>query len=129
MEEYALLIRGILALLLVPALAYLALRYGLKAVYPGLGRGRLRVLEKIPLDAKSGSALLLVQAGDELLLLGMARGGVSLIKELDPALALAEQERQPAGVSPAGPVNFAGFLKQAGRGLLTPLERGWRRSR
>ncbi len=128
MEEYAFLARVIPTLLLVPVLAYLALRYGLKAIYPGLGRSRLRVLEKIPLDAKSGSALLLVQAGDELLLLGLARGGVSLIKELEPEL-LTDKEGQPAGDTPAVPDGFAGFLKQAGRSLLKPLQQEWRRAR
>lgn len=118
MEELILLLRFILALLLVAALACLALRYGLRALHPGLNRGRLRVLEKVPLDVKTGSALLLVRVGDELLLLGMARGSVSLIKELDPAAVLPDPgERALDGSRPAAAVPFERILKSAGPGL------------
>ena len=99
MEGYGLFVNFFGMLILVAALAYLAIRYGLRIFSPGINRGKVKVLERVPLDAKGGSALLLVQLGEELLLVGAAQGGVSLLKELSPD-ALKCMEKAPS--LPAG---------------------------
>ncbi len=80
MGEYGLLFQSMGFLLLIIALAYLAIRYGLKSVYRGLNGGYMKVLERAPLDPKSGNSLLLVQVGKEIYLIGTAQGGVTLLK-------------------------------------------------
>lgn len=80
MGEYGLLFQSMGFLLLIILLAYLAIKYGLKSVYRGLNGGYMKVLERAPLDPKSGSSLLLVQVGKEVYLIGTAQGGVNLLK-------------------------------------------------
>ncbi|MGM0651883.1 MAG: flagellar biosynthetic protein FliO [Bacillota bacterium] len=80
MGEYGLLFQSMGFLLIIIALAYLAIRYGLKSVYRGLNGGYMKVLERTPLDPKSGSSLLLIQVGKEVYLIGTAQGGVNLLK-------------------------------------------------
>jgi len=80
MGEYGLLFQSMGFLLLIILLAYLAVKYGLRSVYRGLNGGYMKVLERTPLDPKSGSSLLLVQVGKEVYLIGTAQGGVNLLK-------------------------------------------------
>lgn len=80
MGEYGLLFQSMGFLLLIILLAYLAVKYGLKSVYKGFNGGYMKVLERTPLDPKSGSSLLLVQVGREVYLIGTAQGGVNLLK-------------------------------------------------
>jgi flagellar biosynthetic protein FliO len=83
MSEYGLLLKSMGFLILIVILAYLAVRYGLRSVYRGLNGGYMKVLERTPLDPKSGSSLLLVQIGSEIILIGTAQGGVSLLKTVN----------------------------------------------
>lgn len=79
MGQYGLLLQSIGFLLLIAILAYLAVRYGLRSVYRGLDGGYMKVLERVPLDPRSGVSLTLVRMGQEVLLIGTAQGGVSLL--------------------------------------------------
>lgn len=79
MGQYGLLLQSIGFLIIIVILAYLAIRYGLRSLYRGINGGRMKVLERAPLDPRSGSALNLVQIGDKVYLIGSAQGGVSLL--------------------------------------------------
>lgn len=80
MGQYTLLLQSIGFLILILLLAYLALRYGLRSVYRGMGGGGyLKVLERVPLDYKSGSSLVLVQMGGEIFLIGATQGTVAVL--------------------------------------------------
>jgi flagellar biosynthetic protein FliO len=83
MSDYGLLIQSMIFLILIVVLAYLAVRYGLRSVYRGMNSGHMKVIERVPLDPKSGSALLLVQIGNDVYLVGSAQGGVRLLKTFD----------------------------------------------
>lgn len=97
---YMLQVMGFLILIIIGC--YAAIRYGLRAFYPMAKRGHITVLERVPLDHKNGSSLLLVKAGDELLLIGVAQGRVSLLKEMPPeSLPGILQEEQLSGRCPA----------------------------
>jgi flagellar biogenesis protein FliO len=106
-------------LLLIIAGAYLVTRYGLRSLYPKLSRGFLTVLERVPLDHKSGSALLLVKAGEELMLIGVSQNGVSLLKELPPESMPDTQPDEAAGRTHAG-ISFARIMEGVKRGRFTP---------
>ena len=80
MGSYGLLLQSMGFLILIIILAYFALRYGLRSLYRGMNGGYMKVLERVPIDPKSGSALILVQVGREVYLVGTAQGGVSLLK-------------------------------------------------
>ncbi len=80
MGNYGLLLQSMGFMLLILILAYLAVRYGLKSVYRGINGGYMKVLERTPLDPKSGSSLLLVQIGKEVYLIGATQGGINLLK-------------------------------------------------
>jgi flagellar biosynthetic protein FliO len=82
MSDYGMLFQSIGFLIIIILLAYFALRYGLRSAYRGFGSGRMQVLERVVLDPKSGSALVLVQMGREVLLLGTSQGGVTLLRTL-----------------------------------------------
>jgi flagellar biosynthetic protein FliO len=83
MGDYGLLFQSMGFLLLIILLAYIALRYGLRSVYRGFNGGHMQVLERTLLDPKTGSSLVLVRFGKEVMLIGTAQGGVSLIKTLN----------------------------------------------
>lgn len=83
MGEYGLLLQSMGFLIIIIVLAYLAVRFGLRSVYRGLNGGYMKVLERTPLDHKSGSALVLVQIGKEVYLVGTAQGSVTLLKTID----------------------------------------------
>ncbi len=83
MSDYGLLMQSMFFLILIVVLAYLAVRYGLRSVYRGMSNGHMKVIERVPLDPKSGSALLLVQIGKDVYLVGSAQGGVRLLKTFD----------------------------------------------
>jgi flagellar biosynthetic protein FliO len=83
MSDYGLLIQSMVFLIFIVVLAYLAVRYGLRSVYRGMNSGHMKVIERVPLDPKSGSALLLVQIGKDVYLVGSAQGGVRLLKTFD----------------------------------------------
>lgn len=83
MSDYGLLIQSMVFLILIVVLAYLAVRYGLRSVSRGMNSGHMKVIERVPLDPKSGSALLLVQIGKNVHLVGSAQGGVRLLKTFD----------------------------------------------
>jgi flagellar biosynthetic protein FliO len=77
------LLRMVLALLFVCALAYLALRFGLRRLLqPGAGAGRLRVVDRCPLAA--GRSLWIIEVDGQQLLIGECEGGLSKLAELEP---------------------------------------------
>jgi flagellar biosynthetic protein FliO len=82
MSDYGMLFQSIGFLIIIILLAYFALRYGLRSAYRGFGSGRMQVLERVVLDPKNGSALVLVQMGRDVLLLGTSQGGVTLLRTL-----------------------------------------------
>jgi flagellar biosynthetic protein FliO len=70
----AALLQTLLALLAVCILAWVVLRWGMRRGFGvATSTGRVRVLERTPLDARR--ALYLVQVGDKVLLLGAGEGG------------------------------------------------------
>lgn len=81
--SYGLLLQSIGFLLLIVVLAYLAVRYGLRSIYRGFNGGYMKVLERVPLDPKSGSALTLVQVGREVYLVGSSQGSVTLLRTME----------------------------------------------
>lgn len=80
MSDYGLLLQSMGFLILIVLLAYLAVRYGLRSLYRGMNGGYMKVIERVPVDPKSGSSLLLVQVGKEVYLVGTSQGGVALLK-------------------------------------------------
>ncbi len=83
MGDYGLLLQSMGFLIIIVILAYVALRYGLRSVYRGFNGGHMQVIERTLLDPKTGSTLVLVRFGKEVMLIGAAQGGVSLIKTLN----------------------------------------------
>jgi flagellar biosynthetic protein FliO len=79
----SLLLQTVLALILVCALAYVVLKYGLK----WLMRGRIRsarlidVVERVPLEGRR--TLYVVRVGGQIYLVGATDASISLIAELD----------------------------------------------
>ncbi|MEG6617319.1 flagellar biosynthetic protein FliO [Peptococcaceae bacterium 1198_IL3148] len=77
-------IRVIIALPLVLALAYVAIKYGLarRGLVKGQQGGRrMRVVEQMPLGPKG--LLSLVEVGDKYFLLAHAETGITVVKEYD----------------------------------------------
>ena len=87
------LLQTLLALAAVCILAWVVLRWGARrGVGIGGSRGLVRVLERIPLDARR--ALYLVQVGDKVLLLGGGDGAApSVLREMDASELPPEAER------------------------------------
>jgi flagellar protein FliO/FliZ len=102
------LVRMVLVLGIVVAIAYLTLNVGLRKLLglPAGGRkGIVSVVERLPLDQKR--TLYVVRAGDDLLLLGGTDLGVTFLSKLDPKLADALP--QPAAT---GQVISSPFLQK-----------------
>ena len=102
------LLQGLLALAAVCVLAWVVLRWGARR---GLGMagdtGRVRVLERVPLDARR--SLYLLRIGDRVLLVGAGDGAApTVLAELSPDELPPAPERAATG--------FADVLKRmAGR--------------
>lgn len=76
------LLQTLLALAATCILAWVVLRWSAKRGLQ-LGAGRIKVLERTPLDGRR--ALYLVEVGDRVLLVGAGDGGApALLAELDP---------------------------------------------
>ena len=87
------LLQTLLALAAVCVLAWVVLRWSARRGL-GLGRGRIRVIEKVALDGRR--ALYLVSIGDRVMLIGAGDGGApSLIAELDAAELPAAPDPPP----------------------------------
>jgi len=105
----ALLLKTILALVIVIALAYALLRWGLKRLMPGQGAGggEIRILDRQALDGRR--QVVLVKAYGRFLLLGVGDGSVTLLTEVE-AEAVTEAERRRAAHPPK---RFADVLRTA----------------
>lgn len=89
------LLQTLLALAAVCVLAWALLRFGARRGV-GVSRGRVRVLERVPLDHRR--ALYLVGIGERVWLIGVGDGGApALLAELDPSELPPPAER-PAGL-------------------------------
>lgn len=89
------LLQTLLALAVVCILAWVVLKWGARRGLGGASRGRVKVLERIPLDR--GRSLYLVSIGERVLLVGAGDGSApSLLAELDP------DELPPAPERPEG---------------------------
>jgi len=90
------LLQTLLALAAVCILAWVVLRWGARRGF-GLGasRGRVRVLERVPLDPRR--SLYLVKVADRVLLVGAGDGAApKVLAELDPDELPPEPEREGA---------------------------------
>jgi flagellar biosynthetic protein FliO len=100
------LLQSLLALAAVCILAWIVIRWASGRRLLGLaagGQGRLRVLERLPLDPRR--SLYLVQVGEKVLLIGAGEGGA-------PAV-LAELDAKELPPEPAAPrVAFADVLRR-----------------
>ena len=76
------IIRIIITLPLVAALAYFLIRYGLsrKSIIPG-GKRRMRLIEQVPLGPKT--SLSMVEVGGRYILIGHSENGFTVIKEME----------------------------------------------
>ncbi|NTW04802.1 MAG: flagellar biosynthetic protein FliO [Peptococcaceae bacterium] len=84
------LIRTIIILPIVAALAYFFIKYGLgRRVWANGGRRRMRVVEQLPLGPKT--AISLVEIDGKYILLSHSENNSSLIKELDRLPDIIEQ--------------------------------------
>lgn len=126
MQEYLQIFQVIGFLLLIIFGSYVAIRYGLRALYPRLNKGYLTVLERVPLDHKSGSSILLVKVGEELLLIGAAQGRVSLLKEISPENLLLEMREETHGRLAAGSL-FARMMESFKKRAADDAKEGWTR--
>jgi|LSQX01.2.fsa_nt_gb flagellar biogenesis protein FliO len=114
LQEYAPIFQMIGFLILIIICTYLVIRYGLRALYPGVSRGAIRVLERVPLDHRQGSSLVLARVGESVLLIGVAQGRVSLLKEIDPeSLPPAGEGAVAGGAAPGLP--FSRILQRLKR--------------
>jgi flagellar protein FliO/FliZ len=80
------LVRTLVVLGIVVALAYVSLNWGLRKLMgvsaPGTGPGRLvKMIDRVPLDQKH--ALYVVKVAEEYLLLGGGEGSLHLVAKLD----------------------------------------------
>lgn len=98
------LLQTLLALAAVCILAWVVLRWSARRGLGIGGRGRVRVIERVPLDARR--ALYLVEVGERVLLIGAGDGGApALLAELDPG------ELPPP---PAPPPSLTELLRRVG---------------
>lgn len=89
------LLKMVFALLIVCAVAYVTLRFGVKRLVRTERSGRcLRVVDRCDLGA--GKCLWLVEAGDRLLLLGDGGKGVALLAKMPPTLLAERSESRPS---------------------------------
>lgn len=89
------LLQTLLALAAVCVLAWVVLRWSARRGI-GLARGRVRVIERAPLDGRR--SLYLVAVGERVFLIGAGDGGApALLAEIDPSELPPAPER-PAGV-------------------------------
>ncbi len=96
----AALVQTLLALGGVCVLAWVVLRWASRRGL-GVGRGqRIKVVERVPLDARR--ALFLVEVGGKMLLVATGDGAPTLLTELDPADV----------PTPEKPASFADVLKR-----------------
>ena len=110
-EQFLVVLQAIGAVLLVCGVAYLFIRYGLRPVYRPGGSGSLKVVDRVPLDTRGSSALLLVKMGDKIMLLGVTQGSISLIKEV-PAYELGVEKEEELPEKPWENLNFSKMLKR-----------------
>lgn len=98
------LLQTLLALAAVCILAWVVLKWSARRGL-GLGRGgRVRVIERVPLDGRR--SLYLVEIGERVLLIGAGEGGApALLAELDPA------ELPPAPERPASLAELVAKLR------------------
>ncbi len=105
-EEIGALLGMLSAVLGVLVLAWLFTRY-LAGRAPGLGgflpgrSGKLRLLERMPLGREQ--SLVVVRAGEKVLLLGVTGSGISLLRELSAEEAAAWDSEAQAASPAAGP--------------------------
>ncbi len=110
-EEFSVgwtLLRTMIVLAMVVALAYLTLNIGLRkllGIKAPVGTSVVTVLERVALDQKR--SLFVVEAAGEVMLLGGAENALSLITKLDRK----EVERLKT-VPPSSPVQLSPFLKK-----------------
>lgn len=95
------ILRMLLVLALVLALAYLTLNFGLRRLMrlAPPEKGLVRVHERVPLEAKK--SVYLVEAAGEYLLLGVGEGEVSLLARLEAERTRQWLERRSSGASAA----------------------------
>ena len=70
------LLQTLLALAAVCILAWVVLRWGARRGF-GFGQGRVRVLERVPLDARR--SLYLIEIGERVLLIGAGEGAAPAV--------------------------------------------------
>ena len=110
-EEFSLgwtLVRTMIVLAMVVALAYLTLNVGLRrllGIRAPVGTSVVTVLERVTLDQKR--SLFVVEAGGEVLLIGGGDSGLSLISKLDRA-AIDKARSAPSSAS----VQLSPFLRK-----------------
>lgn len=110
-EEFSLgwtLVRTMVVLAMVVALAYLTLNIGLRrllGIRAPLGTSVVTVLERVSLDQKR--SLFVVEAGGEVLLIGGGDSALNLIAKLDRA-----EVDKLRTTAPAAPVQLSPFLKK-----------------
>lgn len=87
------LLQSLLALGAVGLLSWLVLRWGARRGF-GRHRGHIKVVERVPLDARR--ALYLIEIGQRKLLIGAGEGALALLAELESG----ELPPLPANASP-----------------------------
>lgn len=91
MDQYLVILKFTMLLLLVALLAYFSIKYGLRRLQPSYGQEQhIRIIQRVSLDVKGERSLILIHVGARLLLLGSAQGGISLLSELPDELLSAE---------------------------------------
>jgi len=93
----AFLLQTLLVLAVVCVVAWVVLRFGVRRLHLGGAHGPLRIVARLPLEARR--SLYIVDAAGKLLLIGVGEGGpMAVLAELDPAAveqALAASAREP----------------------------------
>ncbi len=118
MDDYLLMLKLIMFLIIVVLLAYLAIRFGLRRLQPGLSQGHIKVIQKVPLDIKGGISLVLIRIGERVLLLGASQGSITVLTELSPdTLSLPPQNY-------AGPETFTGIFSKLLPGYKDKIKSG-----
>ncbi len=109
-EDFSLgwtLLRTMIVLAIVVALAYLTLNIGLRrllGIRAPLGTSVVTVLERVTLDQKR--SLFVIEAGGEVLLIGGGDSGLSLISKLDRTVI------DQARTQTSSPVQLSPFLRK-----------------